>query len=99
MYEGFTAYYVEIIPQPKSGQPGSYDEEFTPPDNKTGSSKPANQLIRKIDGRSFYALVTGIPDALDQLYGVVSAVIEKISGHAFPAPEIPQLRRYFELAY
>ncbi len=63
-YAGYTAYYVEIIPK----KPERYDLPFTPSDNTTGTRKPEDALIRRIDGASFYALATGHDHALRQLF-------------------------------
>jgi len=63
-FAGYTAYYVEIIPK----RAERYDLPFTPSDNTTGTRKPADELIRRIDGASFYALATGHDDALRQLF-------------------------------
>jgi len=73
-YNGYTGYYVEIIP--KSKRP--YDNPFTPSDNETGQRRPTNEKIRIIDGRSFYKLVTGHDDALKNLYKVLPEVIAEI---------------------
>lgn len=78
-YKGFTGYYVEIIPKATA----RYDKPFTPPDNQTGQPRAANPLIRQIDGYSFYALVTGVPDALAQLFTVLPDVIESCSNYHF----------------
>lgn len=78
-YKDFTAYYVEIIP--KSGM--RYDKTFTPPDSAKGQIRRANPLIRQIDGYSFYALATGVPDALEQLFLVLPEVIEACSDYHF----------------
>jgi hypothetical protein len=78
-YKGFTAYYVEVIPQ--AGQ--RYNREFTPSDNAQGQQRKANPLIRQIDGYSFYGLVTGIPDALSQLFAVLPGIIEENSAYKF----------------
>ena len=78
-YKGFTAYYVEVIPQ--AGQ--RYNKEFTPSDSAQGQQRKANPLIRQIDGYSFYGLVTGVPDALSQLFAVLPDVIEENSGYKF----------------
>ena len=59
-YKGYTAYYVEIIPK----KPVRYDVPFTPSDKKTSSKCASNELIRRIDGASFYSLVTGHENAL-----------------------------------
>jgi hypothetical protein len=74
-HRGYTAYYVEIIPSSKRG----YDKAFTPSDNKKALSRPSNEKIRVIDGRRFYALVTGVDDALDMLHEVLPHVIEDCS--------------------
>lgn len=73
-YKNYTAYYVEIIPN----KPMKYDVCFTPSDSRTGAKCPINPLIRKIDGYSFYALATGVEDALYQLFSVIPRVIEKV---------------------
>jgi Eco47II restriction endonuclease len=78
-YKGFTAYYVEIIPQ--AGQ--RYNKEFIPSDSAQGQQRKANPLIRQIDGYSFYGLVTGIPDALSQLFAVLPDAIEENSKYKF----------------
>jgi hypothetical protein len=78
-YKGFTAYYVEIIR--KSKRP--YDKPFTPSDKEKSHRRPANELIRQIDGYSFYALATGVPDALSQLFVALPDVIESCSEYRF----------------
>jgi Eco47II restriction endonuclease len=82
-YKGFTAYYVEIIPKSAS----RYNKEFITPDNTTGQPRPMNSLIRQIDGYSFYALATGVPDALAQLFNVLPDVIEGCCGYKFTSHE------------
>lgn len=99
IYKGYTAYYVETIPEPKMGKPQNYDEPFTPPDKQTKTRKPANELIRRIDGQSFYALVTGVPDALEQLYDALPEVIGNLSEYSFPENEIPRIKAYFKKAF
>lgn len=78
-YPGYTGYYVEILP--KNGK--IYNEEFTPPDNVTKKRRPANKNIRKIDGKSFYALVTGKKDALEELYDEFPKLIDEILEEKF----------------
>ncbi|WKZ25006.1 MAG: Eco47II family restriction endonuclease [Patescibacteria group bacterium] len=75
-YNGYTGYYVEIIPRAKK----EYDKEFTPPDNKTKKRRPTNVNIRVIDGKSFYALLSGDKDALKKLYYIIPDVIGDILG-------------------
>ncbi len=98
-YKGYTAYYVEIIPKPKSSKPQKYDIPFTPSDPKTKTKKTKNELIRKIDGQSFYNLATGIPDALKQLYAVLPKVISNVSPYEFSPTQIKDINAYFDKAF
>ena len=75
VYKDYSAYYVEIIPK-KSKR---YDECFTPSDRQTGTACSANELIRQIDGMSFYELVTGEKDALLQVFDALPKVIRDCS--------------------
>jgi hypothetical protein len=92
-YRGFTAYYVEVIP--KSAE--RYDRVFTPPDKATGERRAASERIRQIDGASFYALATGVDDALPQLFQVLPDVIEACSDYRFSNREF--LAGFFRMAY
>lgn len=76
-YAGYVCYYVEIIPQAKK----EYDKPFCPSDNRKGKRKPSNPKIRIIDGKSFYSLVSGEKNALEQLYLVLPKVIGDILGN------------------
>lgn len=67
-YQGYKAYHVQIIPKSKGG----YDKPYAP------SHRPLNENIRVIDGKSFYAMVSGYRDALKQLYMVLPRVISDI---------------------
>jgi hypothetical protein len=78
-FKGYTAYCVEIIPKNRQ----RYDKEFVPSDKNRGEQRRPNPLIRQIDGYSFYGLVTGIPDALHQLFTVLPDVIEENSDFKF----------------
>ncbi len=93
IYRGYTAYYVEVIPKTAV----RYDTEFTPPDKATGENRAANKRIRQIDGASFYALVTGVHDALPQLFGVLPEVIESCSDYTFVDRDF--LSGFFRSAY
>ena len=77
-YDGYTAYYVEILPS--STKP--YNECFTPSDNtakdKTKKKRPINERIRVIDGVSFYEIMTGNPHALKELYALLPQVVHEI---------------------
>jgi len=72
--DGTVAYYVEILP--KNGK--SYNQEFTPSDNRTSERRDANPNIRQIDGQSFYEMVTGNKDALRELYELLPKVTTEI---------------------
>jgi len=75
-YEGFTAYYVEVIPKGRA----VYNKPFTPPDNRTHKRRPTNNKIRVIDGKSFYAMATADDDALEKLYKALPVVVSDILG-------------------
>ena len=98
-YKNFTAYYVEIIPKPFQGSADVYDKPFTPPDRTTSSKKPENKLIRKIDGKSFYTLVTGHPDALQDLYFVLPKINQKVGNYNFSDDEQRKINAYFDKAF
>jgi hypothetical protein len=74
--DGYTGYYVEVIPSSKR----PYNKPFTPSDNETHIRRPTNEKIRVIDGRSFYALASGYPDALQMLYEALPGLIIKAMG-------------------
>lgn len=92
-FKGFTAYYVEVIP---SGEQ-RYNKEFTPSDNTIGQQRKANPLIRQIDGYSFYALATGVPDALSQLFSVLPDAIEEVSDYKFK--DRSYMQNFFQKAF
>ncbi len=70
--QGYTAYHVVIVPK----TPRPMNQPFTPSEN----SRPARSRedLRKIDGRSFYELATGDPDALKKLYHILPTVLAEI---------------------
>ena len=94
-YHGFTSYFVTIIPK----SPERFDRPFTPSEKETGAKVPENELIREIDGASFYQLVTGEKDALAQLFAVLPKVIEGISGRKAGAADRAALNAYFSNAF
>lgn len=71
-YKDFTAYYVEIVPK----KADRYNICFTPSDKSKGTKCSPNEKVRQIDGASFYALATGINDALEQIFKALPQVIE-----------------------
>ena len=94
-YKDFTSYFVAIIP--KSAV--RYNSTFEPSDKDKGMKCPKNELIRQIDGASFYELVTGDPNALRDLYQVLPDILEKIDVFKFTAEDKAELSKFFELAY
>ena len=89
-YDGYTGYYVEIIPQGRK----TYDKPFTPPDSKTKKRRPTKKKIRVIDGVSFYAMATGRKNALQELFEALPHVI--IDNHKYKLSK-KEAKEYFEL--
>jgi len=77
--EDTVAYYVEILP--RNGK--SYNDEFTPSDNRTSERRPVNPNIRQIDGQSFYEIVTGNKNALRELYELLPEVTTEIMNEKY----------------
>lgn len=69
-YKGYTGYVVFILPK----NTGDYDKTWSP--NQT--TMPLRDDIRKADGESFYRLVTGYDDALEDLYDIMPHLIAKL---------------------
>ncbi len=78
-HPGYTGYYVEILPP----GPQVYNRPFTPSDNRTKTRRETNQSIRRIDGRSFYALLTGHDDAIEELYKELPSIVAEILNEEF----------------
>lgn len=74
-YNGYTGYYVEIIPKSKK----KYDKAFAPSDNMTKINREKNEYIRVIDGKSFYDLASGKKNSLEKLYSILPTVIKKVT--------------------
>ncbi|GEK11338.1 Eco47II family restriction endonuclease [Pseudoalteromonas peptidolytica] len=72
--DGYTGYYVEVLPKGAK----SYDIAFTPSDNQTKTKLPKREDIRLIDGKSFYAKLTGNNGALSELYESLPSIISEI---------------------
>ncbi|MEQ8470651.1 MAG: Eco47II family restriction endonuclease [Marinoscillum sp.] len=95
VYKGYTAYYVTIIPK----KPERSVDFFTPSDKSTGSRLASNERIKVIDGASFYSLVTGEEDALQNLFEVIPKVaVEKLS-IGLNANDQDSLKKYFKEAF
>lgn len=73
-HEGYTGYYVEILP--KNGK--AYDKPFSPSDNTDSSSRVTRDDIRVIDGKSFYKIITGEEGALEELYSMLPELTSEI---------------------
>lgn len=94
IYKDFKAYYVEIVPSTASG----YEKPFTPSDKKTGTKCDVNPNIIQIDGLRFYKLVTGVDDALEQLFNALPQVIKDCKS-AINMSGLDEARRFFKAAY
>lgn len=99
-FKGFTAYFVNIIPK----KPIRYNEPFTPSKKDTGARCAENALIRKIDGASFYHIVTGRVDALKELHEALPKVIEIVYQQCygqkdFEIPDVELFMKFFSKAY
>lgn len=70
-FRGYQAYYVTVIPE----HPQGILRPFTPSDNKSGTKPPEDPSIMEIDGKRFYALVTGSETALEDLFNVISEIV------------------------
>lgn len=78
-YEGYTGYYVEILP--KNGR--TYDKPFIPSDNVTKTSRADSEQIRIIDGKSFYKIISGDDNALKELYSLIPELTSEILNESF----------------
>ncbi|HCG8623781.1 TPA: Eco47II family restriction endonuclease [Vibrio parahaemolyticus] len=99
-FKGYTSYFVQVIPKKTE----RYNIPFTPSDKEKGELCTSNELIRVIDGASFYELVTGRAYALKELHQVLPEVIEKVyqeelQDTSFKFHDIPSYMEYFKLAY
>ena len=96
-YHSYTAYYVEIISKkPVKSQLNGI--AFMPSDSSTRTRRATHARIKQISGRNFYAMVTGIPNALDLLYDSLPLVIGNISKYTFSAADIAAINNYFRSA-
>lgn len=93
-YKDYTAYYVEIIPQ----KPIRYNEPFVPSDSRKGAKCPLNEQIRVIDGYSFYELVTGVDNALEQVFNALPLVIQSLKPD-INLMDLHNVTKYFNQAF
>ncbi len=94
-YNGYTSYFVTIIPK----TPERFDRPFTPSEKETGARVQENELVREIDGASFYQIVTGEKDALAQLFAVLPQVIDGLTGKKTGPADRAGLKAYFSNAF
>lgn len=99
VYKGYTAYFVNIIPK----SPVRFNKPFTPSDKATSAPGSSNEKIRIIDGASFYDLVTGQQNSLEELFNVLPRVISDIQKARYPnmSPKIEgtEFSTYFTKAF
>jgi hypothetical protein len=95
IYRGYTAYYVTIVPKKAI----RFDKEFTPSDKESGKRCATNSKIREIDGASFYSIVTGEKNALENLFDTLPLLIEKCSKGKYKIKDAEQLKALFSLAF
>ncbi len=98
-YYNWTAYYVEIVPESHRGRYRAYDAPFTPSRASTRTRCASNINIRRIDGRSFYKKVTGLPNGIDLVYAALPLVINHLFGKTFSSSDLATLNAYFSKAY
>ena len=98
-YKEYTSYFVNIIPK----KPKRYDICFQPSDKETGVKCQENDKIRIIDGASFYDLVTGEKDALQELFFLIPKIIQVVFkesyGEEFVVSDQDDLISFFNRAY
>lgn len=95
-YRGYTAYYVEIIPR----QSKRVNIPFAPSDNTTKTRRVANDVIRQVDGATFYSIATGRKHALKELYEALPLIIAQCCGSAMQYADFyPEFHLLFQKAF
>jgi hypothetical protein len=92
-YQGYTAYYVTIIP--KKGQEGCHT--FRPSISREEGKAPERKDILQIDGRGFYKLATGREDAIEHLFSSILSRIEE--KHGVRSQQLKFASNYFQRAF
>ncbi|WP_109831869.1 Eco47II family restriction endonuclease [Reichenbachiella versicolor] len=95
IYKDYTSYYVAVIPKKKE----RYNKVFTPSDKSKGAKCPPNEKVREIDGASFYDLVTGKENALDEMYSALPEIIEKCTNGKCKIQDTDKLKVFFNSAF
>ncbi len=91
---GYVAYVVDIV----SKSPEPYIKPFIP--SERGVRRQTRENLLRIDGRSFYEIVTGKKDALDELYYAMPKALEivlTINNHSLT--DSKEFAILFEKAY
>jgi hypothetical protein len=70
-----------------------------PSDKDKGERCPTNELIRQIDGASFYELVTDQQNALELLFDVLPDAIYEASNRTYKIADKEKLKTFYNLAY
>lgn len=83
---GYTGYYVEILPKGRK----AYNKAFTPSDNQIHAKLPEREDIRVIDGKTFYSLLTGSDDAIEELYSNLPTIVTEIIKEQFDVDLDPE---------
>ncbi len=91
-YVGYTGYYVEIIPKNKN----TYDKPFTPSNNQEKIRMAHNEMIRSIDGKSFYDMASGEKRTLYRLFKVIPTILSELW---YKTQDLNAFDDIFHLAY
>ncbi len=95
-FRGYQAYYVTIIPQ----RPDGILRPFVPSDNKSGTKPPEDPAIMEIDGKRFYALVTGSETALEDLFNIIPKIlVSKKLSHGIDEKSLLMTLQLFHSAF
>lgn len=91
-YKGYTSYVVFVVPK--------YPVDFNSTWSPNSKTMKLRKGIRKIDGESFYSLVTGDKNALKNLYNALPRIISEILGtNDLSATEALLFKELFQRAY
>lgn len=74
---GYTAYLVEIIPKKRE----RYNKPLVTSDNTSGQKTHVDELIRRVDGATFYEIVTGDVDGLQKVFETIPLGLAAIGVH------------------
>lgn len=94
-FRGYQAYYVTIIPQ----KPEGIFRPFVPSNNKSGTKPAEDNAIIEIDGKRFYALVTGSETALEDLFNIIQIIQLNSHRHFLDLESKKLVRKLFRNAF